>query len=102
MADLNIQSIGPTTPVQKSGKANAIQKGPDESSFGQWLTRSLHEVSKIRKDADAASLKLATGETKDIHGTMIKMQKAEIATSLMVEVRNKVIAAYEEVKRMQF
>ena len=75
---------------------------PENASFGQWLTRSIEDVDKIQQKADIAAAKLVTGENKDIHGTMIAMQKASISMSLMLEVRNKIISAYEEIKRMQF
>ncbi len=102
MANLNMQSISRATSIPKIEKYNTFPKGPEKVSFGQWLNRSIQSVSDAQNAADVSALKLANGQTKDIHGTMIKMQKAEIATSLLVEVRNKVIAAYEEVKRMQF
>ena len=56
----------------------------------------------MQQEAENAASKLVTGENKDIHGTMIAMQKASISMSLMLEVRNKIISAYEEIKRMQF
>jgi flagellar hook-basal body complex protein FliE len=102
MVDINIQSIGQVATKLKSGKPNAIQEQPAGTSFGQWLSQSIQSVSQMQEDADLSALKLATGENKDIHGTMIKMQKTEIAIDLMVEVRNKVIAAYDEIKRMNF
>ena len=74
----------------------------EAASFGQWLTKSMQDVNKVMQQADVAASKLVTGENKDIHGTMIAMQKASISMSLMLEVRNKIISAYEEIKRMQF
>ena len=101
MSELNVAPIGS---INNSLEVKAPQK-PDkaeEGSFGQWLARSLAEVSQLQGASDAASQKLITGQSTDIHGTMIAMQKAGIALDLVMEVRNKVIAAYDEVKRMQF
>lgn len=102
MDDMKLQSVGNVTSALKAIKENTDQKTPESTSFGQWLNQSLKSVNQLRTDADTSVLKLATGENKDIHGTMIKMQKAEITTNLMIEIRNKVISAYDEIKRMSF
>lgn len=93
--------IGPLNKVQAPNVAQ--QQIPAENAgFGQWLQRSLSEVNALQNQSDTAAQKLISGESKDIHGTMIKMQKASIAVELVMQVRNKVVAAYEEIKRMQF
>lgn len=84
------------------GKAASQNTKLDETPFGVWLTRSIQNVNQMKNEADQAAQKLVTGENKDIHGTMITMQKATIAMNLMTEVRNKIISAYDEIKRMQF
>jgi flagellar hook-basal body complex protein FliE len=100
--DLNkIATIGGVLPKQAE-KASSPEKGVDEPGFGEFLNRSLQTVNKMQQDADEAARKLISGESKDIHGTMISMQKAGIALDLMLEVRNKIISAYDEIKRMQF
>lgn len=102
MADFGIGSIGPNEIAAKTQTGRKSAPSSDLVSFGQWLHQSLGSVNQLQQQANAAALKLATGENKDIHGTMIAMQKADIATSLMIEVRNKLISAYDEIKRMQF
>jgi flagellar hook-basal body complex protein FliE len=102
MADLGIGSIGANELTAKTQARQRSAPAEGEVSFGQWLNQSLENVNQLQQQAGAAARELTTGETKDIHGTMISMQKADIATSLMIEVRNKVIAAYDEIKRMQF
>jgi flagellar hook-basal body complex protein FliE len=84
------------TPLQ------GMSKQIDPTSFGEWLNRSIQTVNGMQVEADTAAQKLVTGENKDIHGTMITMQKASIALELMMEVRNKIISAYDEIRRMQF
>lgn len=101
MVELNITTIG-QKPIAEFPKTEAPQASPEKGAFGQWLSQSLNEVNELQQTADIASQKLITGESKDIHGTMIAMQKAGIAFDLTMEIRNKVVAAYEEVKRMQF
>ena len=73
----------------------------DTASFGNMLARSLDEVNQLHVAADDAVQKLAAGEQKDIHQTMIAMEKADVAFQLLMQVRNKIIAAYETIMRMQ-
>jgi len=103
MVDINqTTSIGSlwTGPALNANPGTRVKE--TSGSFGEWLDRSIAQVGTMQAQADSAAEKLVTGENKDIHGTMIALQKAGVAMDLMLEVRNKVIAAYEEIKRMQF
>jgi len=93
-----------TSPLMPKQSQKAIAHGKEavEGSFGQWLEKSLSEVDELQQEADLSAQRLVAGESKDIHGTMIAMQKSSIAFNLVMEVRNKVVSAYEEIKRMQF
>jgi flagellar hook-basal body complex protein FliE len=102
MADASIHSIGAANLSAKLKPQPKPAEQADTVSFGQWLNRSLDSINQLQQDAGEAARNLATGKTKDIHGTMIAMQKADIATNLMIEVRNKLLSAYDEIKRMQF
>ena len=51
-------------------------------------------------NADQAIDDMATGRNQDIHNTMIAMQKAEISFELVMQIRNKLMAAYDEIRRM--
>ena len=91
------------TAQQMTSPGSADRKIPvDKDSFGQWLNKSIESVNKLQQEGDNAAMRLVTGESTDIHGTMIAIQKASISMNLMMEVRNKIINAYEEIKRMQF
>jgi flagellar hook-basal body complex protein FliE len=102
MADLGIGPIGPQELQAKTQTRPQPAPAGGQVSFGQWLERSLANVNQLQQQAGNAAQELTTGQTKDIHGTMIEMQKADIATSLMIEGGNEVISAYDEIKRMQF
>ena len=68
------------------------------------LTRQVlilvEEVNRLQGEANHAIEQLGTGETKNIHETMIALEKAEVSFKLMLEVRNKILDAYHEVMRM--
>ena len=69
-------------------------------SFGKVLARSLNEVNQLKLEADEAINDLSAGKQKDIHQTMIAMEKADVAFQLMMQIRNKIVAAYETIMRM--
>lgn len=84
--------------TQKVDKSLSTEKG---ESFSDTLKNSINEVDRLQKDADIKTQKLATGESKNIADVMIATEKADIALRLMVQVRNKVINAYNEIMKMQ-
>lgn len=70
-------------------------------SFSEMLSSSLMEVNNMQVEANKAIEKLASGQSKDVSGTLLAVEKAEIAFKTMNQVRMKVIEAYKEVMRMQ-
>ena len=79
--------------------ANSKENQSPES-FGKMLARSLNDVNQLKLNADEAINDLAAGKQKDIHQTMISLEKADVAFQLMMQIRNKIVAAYETVMRM--
>lgn len=76
-------------------------KNADGQGFAEVFQNALHEVNKLQVDADIAAQKMASGQVEDIAPVVIAAEKASIALQLTVQVRNKVIDAYNEVMRMQ-
>ncbi|RLA93753.1 MAG: flagellar hook-basal body complex protein FliE [Deltaproteobacteria bacterium] len=70
-------------------------------SFSKLLKQAINEVDRLQKEADQAIKDLATDKQGDLQRAMIAIEKAEISFQLMMQVRNKIIAAYEEIMRMQ-
>jgi flagellar hook-basal body complex protein FliE len=87
-----------TDPSITAGK----KKGPEfkDQRFADFFWRSVAEVDNVQQQADGAIRELAAGRQKDLHQTMIAIEKAEISFQLLMKVRNKIIAAYEEIMRM--
>ncbi|MGA1861414.1 flagellar hook-basal body complex protein FliE [Deferribacter thermophilus] len=69
--------------------------------FSELLKNAIKEVNDAQLQADEAVKKVLNGETKDIHETMIALQKADVSLKLMLEVRNKLLEAYQEIMRTQ-
>ncbi len=76
----------------------AIKTGQD---FVATLKDAVQAVNQAQKTADYKMQELATGKSQNIHETMIAAEKADISLRLMVQVRNKIIEAYQEVMKMQ-
>jgi flagellar hook-basal body complex protein FliE len=71
------------------------------SDFKKALGQSIQELNRLSGEANQKIQEMVMGET-DIHEAMIAMERAGISMTLMLQVRNKIIAAYEEIMRMQF
>lgn len=65
------------------------------------LEESLQEVNALQKDADLAINALATGDSQNVHEAMLAVSKADLAFRMTMQVRNKIVEAYQEVMRMQ-
>jgi flagellar hook-basal body complex protein FliE len=82
----------------KVGLGPAGEAGP---SFADTLAKSIEEVNHLQKEADQAIEKLASGESQNVHGAMLAVNKADTAFRMTMQVRNKIVEAYQEVMRMQ-
>ena len=94
MSDLKITGLQP-------GRESGIKAGgkDPEEGFNDILQESIGKITRIQNEADNAVKELATGG--DITNAIIAMEKADMSFQLMVEIRNKLLSAYEEVMRMQ-
>jgi flagellar hook-basal body complex protein FliE len=99
---MDVTRIG-GAPIGAVGEA-AVPGAPGAASgpaFGQVLKESLSQVNTLQHEADQAIQSLASGGTTTLHDTMLAIQKAELSFKLMMQVRNKIVEAYQEVLRMQ-
>lgn len=71
------------------------------SGFVDFLKDAVGEVNKAQLDSDQAAKELQTGQAKNIHDVMIRLDEADISMRLLVQMRNKIVDAYQEVMRMQ-
>ncbi len=70
-------------------------------SFADTLNEAISNVNEMQLQSDQKVQELATGKTDDIAGVMITSEKADIALRAMVQVRNKIIDAYQDIMKMQ-
>jgi flagellar hook-basal body complex protein FliE len=83
-------------PMSSGGSLNETQ-----GSFADTLKSAIDNVNQLQKTSDKAAQDLATGRTDNVAEVMIATEKADIALRVMVQVRNKIIDAYQEIMKMQ-
>lgn len=70
-------------------------------SFGETLNKAITDVNNLQSEAGKAVEKMVVGEKVDLHDVMIAVEKARTSFDLLMEIRNRTIAAYQEIMRMQ-
>lgn len=83
------------------GGGKEAPEAAGKGSFAEFLNESLKKVNDLQTEADRAIEGLASGESKNVHDTMIAIEKANLSFNMMIQVRNKLLQAYEEIMRMQ-
>jgi flagellar hook-basal body complex protein FliE len=91
--------LAPVTGKTASESLSSLSKS--DSSFANLFNNALEEVNNLQQDASNAGIKLAAGKIQDVSEVVIATEKATIALQLTMQVRNKVVEAYQEVMRMQ-
>jgi flagellar hook-basal body complex protein FliE len=96
-----IQSPGilrPETAVKPSVQGPQETGGQD---FKTYLMDSIQEVNRLQAEADQARIELATGKTENVAEVFTAVKKAELAFQTLMQIRNKLMDAYEEIKQMR-
>ena len=91
-------SVGNLT--QTAGNA-AHAATPSSGGFGELLESSLDRFNQLQADADRTAEDLSVGARTDIHSAMIAVEKAGIALELALQIRNRLLNAYETLMRQQ-
>jgi flagellar hook-basal body complex protein FliE len=97
-------SIPPFQPIQNvplpESIAPAAGGAPGSDAFSSILQQSIQNVSQLQSGADTAINQFVSGEQDDPHTTMLAVQRSSLAFDMFVQVRNKVVQAYQEVMKM--
>jgi len=104
MADpLNIHGVPPghrADSLSRPGPRGPV-KVPEGKSFKDTLLDSLAQVNRLQQEASAGVEKVVTGETDNIAEVFSAVRKADVAFSMLMEMRNKLVEAYQEVQQMR-
>ena len=95
-SNLSIPSLptGPTAINQTAGPEGA-------DSFGSMMRKAVDSVEQSQKSAEEEVARAVAGDSPDLHQTIIALQTADLHFQLGLQIRNKVVGAYEEIMRMQ-
>ncbi len=94
-----------TNPIGRVGSYQAARPGTGAQKtaeqFKEMLYDAIDTVSDLQRNADELMTKLAIGETQDLHQVMIAVEEVNLALQLTLQIRNKMLEAYQEIMRMQ-
>ena len=91
----------PTVSLGEKAAASHAAVGAPSSGFMNTLQQAIGKANDIQLEAGQATEALMTGQTQNIHQTMVALQEADVSFQLMMQIRNKLVSAYEEIQRMQ-
>ncbi len=100
---INLNDIKELNPngIIKGDASGAADTGSGGGSFADTLLNSINKVNELQNTADNSAEAIATGKSSNIHQAMIDMEKANDSFELMMQVRNKIITAYNSIMNMQ-
>ncbi|MDH5669466.1 MAG: flagellar hook-basal body complex protein FliE [Nitrospira sp.] len=97
-----ITGVGkPIVPIEDLKGVGQAGDASGATGFMDSLKTAIGKVNDVELQAGRAVDALMTGESQDIHRTMVALQQADVSFQLMMQVRNKLVTAYEEIQRMQ-
>ncbi len=73
-----------------------------EAGFRDVLHSAIDDIQQLEGQAESKVAGVLEGNGADVHSAMIAVEKADLSFQLMMQVRNKIVSAYEEISRMQF
>ena len=95
---IDLSKISPTKPSQS--QSGGVDPGTGKD-FKQLLMDSIGEVNRLQQEAQTATEKLVTGETNNPSEVFSAVRKADIAFSLLMQIRNQLTDAYSEIRNMR-
>jgi len=94
----SIATLRPISPVSTPSSAPGAVVGKE---FKAYLLESLEKVNRLQTEADEGVQKLVTGQTDNVAEVLTATRKAGIAFDLLMEIRNKLMDAYTELRQMR-
>ena len=96
------QGFPPIDPKLVTGSSSPLTPGEGGANFMQTLQDAMGQAGTLQADADQKVAQLASGTGQDVHSAMIAVEEANLSFQMMVQVRNKILQAYQQVSGMQF
>jgi|SRR5580704_6777337 len=97
-----ISSLGSIGNISELPKLQPLQPSSEEGGFSSVLKNALQQVNVLNGGAEQQVGTLLKGGNTDMSSVMIAVEKADVAFQLMMQVRNKIVSAYQDIEKMQF
>lgn len=97
--DPTVQRSSASGPENREQDLGSAQQAAE--TFGHLLAQAVEDLNRVNAEANEAMARLAAGEPVELHDVMIAMEQADLSLRLALQVRNKLIEAYQEIQRMQ-
>jgi len=97
-----ISGLGSVGSISALPNLPSIQPAEAGGGFGGVLSNALQQVNQLSGGAEQQIGSLLKGGNADMSTVMIAVEKADVAFQLMMQVRNKIVSAYQDIEKMQF
>lgn len=98
---MNIQTIGTSSILNNVNIQKPVGETGDNTSFSKVISDAINKVNDAQVTADQKVEGFIKGEDVNMHDVMLSMQESQLSMQLLIEVRNKVVEAYQELNRVQ-
>ncbi|MEP0846019.1 MAG: flagellar hook-basal body complex protein FliE [Phycisphaerae bacterium] len=92
---------GSAAPAQPAAPVRSADRAGVGGDFAALLREQLHRVSEMQNEADERVQALVTGQSQNLTEVFTATRKAQVAFSLLMEIRNKLVDAYQELQNMR-
>ena len=86
----------------EAGGASSVSAAGSQPDFRDLLSSAVDDIQQMEGQAETKVNGVLEGNGSDVHSALIAVEKADLTFQLMMQVRNKIVSAYEEISRMQF
>ena len=95
--------IAPITPIRTPEMVQPMRQPGQSGAFKSMLDAAIQHVdaNSAQTTADKSVERFLSGDSEELHSTALAIQRAELEFDLLMQVRNKVVSAYQEIMRMQ-
>lgn len=97
MINATIKGLG----ITSASTGKSVQPSGGSVPFADALKGAVAETSRLQRDADGAAMNVLAGDAGSLHQAMIALEKADISFRTLLQVRNRMLEAYQEIMRIQ-
>ena len=101
---MDVGKLGSLGGVSGNQLNRSMGAGPPrriQQSFKDVLFESIDKVDQLQHEAETAMDRLATGKTNQITEVLMAAQKADLAFKTLMQIRNRIMTAYQEINQMR-